>query len=181
MSTPAKITCVGCNGSGTIHMDQFMDAQGWHPLGQAAFDVTCKRCGGTGLFWSSWECVIQGQVISWNEAYRVARKTGVAKNGRSYEHHGIFKTDEAAQFQLDCIRQIKPQVPSGWKPEGLFIRMTYGFYLVNDMDASNCLKLVEDAFAKAVGINDRWYLPCVEGKWIVKPNEARIEIDITVP
>lgn len=89
----------------------------------------------------------------------------------------LAKTDEAVTYQMAARLLVATARPSGWKPEAQ-VRLTYRLYLNHRQDADNSLKLLNDAIARALDINDDRFLPCVESKEIVKAN-PRVEVTIT--
>ena len=99
---------------------------------------------------------IPGQPISWNRAYRIVR---VPHRGGS-SHQQLAKTDEGWNYQLVASTIVRRAKPKGWKPTGQ-VRVRYWFRLKRAMDASNCLKLLEDAIAIGLDVDDAIFLPCV--------------------
>lgn len=53
--------------------------------------------------------------------------------------------------------------PSGFRPTGQ-IRVRYSFHLKRDADCDNLIKMLQDAIAAALEVNDRVMLPCVVEK-----------------
>jgi Holliday junction resolvase RusA-like endonuclease len=97
---------------------------------------------------------IEGQPPSWNRSYRIVKK------GR---YMTMAKTSEGAAYQLVAASIARRAVPAEWeweKPQQ--IRVRYRFRLKHWADATNLLKLLEDAIALGVGVDDRYHLPCVE-------------------
>ena len=90
----------------------------------------------------------------------------------------LAKTDEAIAYQQATRLLVGAAKPSGWQP-GKQVRLVYRLYLARRQDADNSLKMLNDAVATALGINDDRFLPCVESKEIVPADEARVEVDIT--
>ena len=100
---------------------------------------------------------IPGQPPSWNSSYRIVR---VPHRGGG-SHLQLAKTDEGWKYQLVAATIVRRAKPKGWSPEGQ-VRVRYWFRLKRAMDATNCLKLLEDAIAEGLGVNDAIFLPCVE-------------------
>lgn len=74
----------------------------------------------------------------------------------------LAKTDEGWEYQRLVVAPIARRAkPKGWVPTGQ-VRVRYWFRLGHWMDATNCLKLLEDGIAEGIGVDDRHFLPCVE-------------------
>lgn len=54
----------------------------------------------------------------------------------------------------------------------------YALFLKKDMDASNCLKILEDAVAAGLDVNDRIFLPQVISKEHGHA-EPRVEVEVS--
>jgi Holliday junction resolvase RusA-like endonuclease len=90
----------------------------------------------------------------------------------------MVKSEKVEQYQTDAVLQIRSAKPSRWQPTG-FVRLTLRLYLVKNIDADNTLKALSDAIQIAIGVNDSWFLPCVESKeWGLNPRDARVEIEL---
>ena len=101
---------------------------------------------------------IPGQPISWNRAYRIVR---VPHRGGG-SHLQLAKSDEGWEYQrLVVVPIVRRAKPAGWAPDGQ-VRVRYWFRLHRRMDATNCLKLLEDAIAEGLGVDDAIFLPSVE-------------------
>lgn len=100
---------------------------------------------------------VPGRPISWNKAYRIVR---VPHRGGG-NHLQLAKTDEGWAYQLVAATITRRAKPKGWAPTGQ-VRVRYWFRLRRAIDATNCLKLLEDAIAEGLGVNDAIFLPCVE-------------------
>jgi len=110
----------------------------------------------------SFRFTIPSQPISVNHAYQVIRvKTKEGSQRRLGKIPGVenyqivaatmarralarFLTDEGPDFPLDQQVQVR-----------YWIRSRRG------VDASNVIKIAEDGIAAGLGINDKWFLPCV--------------------
>lgn len=102
---------------------------------------------------------IDGEPPSWNHSYRdVVIKT---KAGRSYRTRA--KTPAATAYQVLTTLMAREAVPPGWEPADQ-LRISYAFYFSRARDADNALKMLNDAIAKGIGVNDSRFLPCVRSK-----------------
>lgn len=102
---------------------------------------------------------IDGEPPSWNHAYRdVIIKT---KAGKSYRTRA--KTPAATAYQVLTTLRTKEAMPPGWTPSEQ-LRISYAFYFKRARDADNSLKMLNDAIAKGLGVNDSRFLPCVRSK-----------------
>jgi hypothetical protein len=54
----------------------------------------------------------------------------------------------------------------------------YTFYLWDDADCTNLIKVIEDGIFPALGINDTWALPRAMEKLHVPKDQARVEVNI---
>lgn len=113
---------------------------------------------------------VPGQPMSWNRSYRqrvvrVKDKFGNLvhdERGRVKARSGMFKTKEAEIYQ-DTVRWMaKTAKPSGFAPEAVII--AYDFMLARDIDCDNVMKMINDAIAEAIGLNDRYFYPVVLSK-----------------
>jgi Holliday junction resolvase RusA-like endonuclease len=124
-----------------------------------------------------WRVTVWGQPPTTNKMYS-AKMRSVTRNGVRYNVPQMVKNSKVEQYQRDAILQISAARPSRWSPTG-FIKLTYQLYLVRNIDADNTLKALNDAIQIAIGVNDSWFLPCVESKaWGLSPRDARVEIEI---
>jgi Holliday junction resolvase RusA-like endonuclease len=121
----------------------------------------------------NWTVTIPGQPPSTNHAYKIVT---VRRGTGGVPFRTLAKTDEAVTYQMAARLLVATARPSGWKPEAQ-VRLIYRLYLSRKQDADNSLKLLNDAIARALDINDDRFLPCVESKEIVKAN-PRVEVTI---
>jgi Holliday junction resolvase RusA-like endonuclease len=122
----------------------------------------------------SWSFSVPGQPPSWNHAYE--RATRVARDGRRYS--GLKKTAEAEKYQRDVALIVGAARPSGWTHGEGYLRLRINLFLGHDIDATNVWKILEDAIARKLGIDDKWFLPCFEHKEIgVKQPRVEVTID----
>lgn len=130
----------------------------------------------------SWKIEVPGQPPTVNHAYEPQTKYRQRKGGGAVPYTGIGKNAAAAAYQKGAVPIIANSRPSGWRWRGGFVRLVYRFYLARDADCDNLLKVLNDAIAGAIvqrePFNDRWFLPMVFSKRIVKEHEARVEITI---
>lgn len=116
---------------------------------------------------TSFSFTVPGQPVSWNAAYQVRRYK--LPNGEW--QRGIRKTKEAEAYQ-DGVRMIaRVARPSSFmvsKTQQLIV--AYEFFLKKDIDCDNLLKLMNDALAEAINVNDRVFLPVVMSKSTGLPN-----------
>lgn len=120
----------------------------------------------TGVFFFT----VPGQPISWNKSYR--QKTITVKDrlgravlgtsGRPKTRPAQFKTREAEEYQ-DAVRLLaRVARPSGFVPAQVIV--AYDFVLDRDIDCDNVMKMVNDALAEALDLNDRHFFPVVLSK-----------------
>lgn len=109
---------------------------------------------------------VPGQVPSWNKSYRMrkAKVTGahgqpvIGDDLRQKTVSRLFKTDEARAYQ-DGVQMIaRTAKPTGFDPKHQII-VAYEFEMGRATDADNCMKMLNDAIAKALGVNDSRFLP----------------------
>jgi hypothetical protein len=88
--------------------------------------------------------------------------------------HRPFKTKPAAKYQDDVIFLTRAARPSSWPTPTDQVRVLVELHLTNDIDCDNATKLAFDAIAKAIGCNDRLFLPCYTVKELnVRPQDAK--------
>lgn len=119
---------------------------------------------------------IPGQPISGNHANKIGR--GFRRGGISFPK--IVKTAEAEAYQQGAALLVRTAKPSGWSlPIGNYLVVEYRMYLAKpEPDATNVIKVLEDAIFPALGIDDVWALPRTMHKEIVPKAEARVEVTI---
>ncbi len=104
---------------------------------------------------TSFRFEVSGQPPSWNAAYRIVKIKG---------HGALAKTPECLEYQMylaaPAARRAKPADFPWVKPQQLRVR--YWFQLGHWVDSTNCLKILEDGIAHGLGIDDRYYLSCIE-------------------
>ena len=134
----------------------------------------------------SFSFVIPGQPPSVNHLYKIA--TGVVKDkhgrpvlgpdGKAQRYRRMVKHDGVEQYQNLVGWIVKGARPKGWEASNR-LRIRYWFFLKRDMDCDNALKALNDAIAKAIGVNDKIFLPCVQDKTIGnKEPYVKVEIEL---
>ena len=103
---------------------------------------------------TSWSITIPGPIPSSNHIYGYTA-------GRVYKKAGI------EQFQTVVAHLTRLARPKGWEPTRQ-IRLTYAFNLTRKADCDNLLKMLNDAVAQALGVDDDIFLPCVISKVVAK-------------
>ena len=90
----------------------------------------------------------------------------------------LARTDDATTYYNEVVLRTREARPSGFAPTGQ-IRLFFDFYLNRHVDADNMLKILDDAIATGLGVNDRHFLPCVRSIVHKVPwREARTEVEI---
>lgn len=114
----------------------------------------------------TWSVTVPGQPVSWDDAYRTGKmpvKRGgvpvLGADGNPRSIHRPIKTDRAAKYQDDVILVTKAARPSSWVTPTGQIYIVIGLFLTNDIDCDNSTKLALDGIAKAIGCNDRQFMP----------------------
>jgi len=115
---------------------------------------------------------VEGQPPSWNRAYRIVRMK--RKDGSSYMH--MAKAKDIEPYQLYVSHMARQAKPAGWVPAVPCV-VRYWFHLKRDIDSTNCLKILEDAIAIGLDVNDRIFLPQVMGK-TTGNKEPYVEVEI---
>lgn len=103
---------------------------------------------------TSFRFEVPGQPPSWNAAYRIVKMKG---------HMGLAKTSACEQYQWIASIIARRALPADFpwvKPQQLRVR--YWFQLGHWVDGTNLIKILEDGVAHGLGIDDRYYLACVE-------------------
>jgi hypothetical protein len=139
----------------------------------------------------SWRAVIPGQPPSWNHAYEFTKRERtdhlgrVKLNGRGepITFRAVVKKPEVQRYQDNASLIIASARPARWMfPDNRQMYVDYFLYLTNNIDATNVIKMVEDALARTIGVNDRWMLPRVQHKEVgCSLRTARVEILVDAP
>lgn len=122
----------------------------------------------------SWSVSIPGQPPSGNHAYKIGK--GYRRGGISYPK--IIKTAEAEAYQAGVALLTRTARPSAWRWDGGYVVVEYRFFLFDDADCTNLIKVIEDGVFPALDINDTWALPRAMSKELVPRNLARVEVTI---
>lgn len=127
----------------------------------------------------SWRFVIPGQPLSWNHAYKRVSYRSRQPDGSLKTLNRMGKADGVEEWQNGIIQIAKTARPSGWThPENTNVRIRYRFYTNPFIDTDNMKKLINDAIAKALGINDKWFLTCDVVSIKTKDGLQRVEVEI---
>ena len=122
----------------------------------------------------SWSFTVYGQPVSWNHAYKPVNRR--ARDGRTFR--GQAKTDETNTYQRAVALIVGTARPSGWTHDGTsYIHIRVRLYLGRDIDATNVWKILEDAIARKLDVNDKWFLVSFEHKE-TGVKEPRVEVTI---
>lgn len=133
---------------------------------------------------------VDGWSPSWNDAYRIARIT--PRGSKTYST--LMKTKDAEAWQTKVMAAVMEAVGSlefardfRRKPEMLIMTLLIeGPWLTKDgmpivHDASNALKLTEDALAMALGYDDKWHFAVMVEKLIAPRKVTRIVVESHEP
>lgn len=109
---------------------------------------------------------VPGQPVSWNASYRMGKRKVTDKFGQPVFNDQMqqktisrqFKTDEARAYQDGVQMIVKAAKPGDFNPKHQII-VGYQFHLARSMDCDNIMKMMNDALAKALGVNDSRFLP----------------------
>lgn len=127
----------------------------------------------------SWRITVPGQPPTINHAFEPQTAYRRTKSGASVPYTRIGKNAQAQAYQAGAALVVGAARPSGWVWLGGFLRLTYRFYLVRDADCDNLLKILNDAIAAKIGVNDRWFLPMVMSKrTVAREADARVEVTV---
>jgi len=107
---------------------------------------------------------VPGQPPSVNHMYKPT-----LQERKSETYRSMAKEDGVETYQTLAGLLVKTTIPSSWKhflqsDSTSQIRVKYWFHLGHDTDCSNMFKALEDAIARAMGVNDSRFLPCAAGK-----------------
>lgn len=134
---------------------------------------------------SDFSFTIPGQPPSVNHLYKIATSTATDKfgqtvygsDGKPKRYRRMVKAEGVEAYQTAVGRIVQTARPRGWQP-GNRVRLRYWFHLKRDMDCDNALKALNDAIARALGVNDKIFLPCVQEKTTGnKEPSVRVEIE----
>jgi len=91
---------------------------------------------------------------------------------------GRAKESAVVAYQTGAVMQVRTAKPSHWRHGGGWIRISYSFRLSRAVDCDNAMKALNDAVALAIGVDDKFFLPCVTWKTIDK-HERSPGVDLT--
>lgn len=123
--------------------------------------------------------MIPGQPPSVNHSYKPVMIQRYTASGQRYSRIGMAKQTAVLDYQTGVVRITQTSKPAGWRPVGEYIRITYAFFLKRSIDCDNAMKALNDALAMAIGVDDKWFLPCVVSKSVDgKERNPRVEVTI---
>lgn len=89
----------------------------------------------------------------------------------------VRKANGVESYQVAATLIAKAARPSDWEPAER-IRVIYRFFLKRDIDCDNALKALNDAIAKAIGTDDKRFLPYVEAKTVGKDIDPGVAVTL---
>lgn len=104
---------------------------------------------------------VEGQPPSGN--HRLTPAIRYSKQRKPYI--GWRRAEGVENFMLYVTVMAKRARPKDWKPADK-IRVSYLFDLDDDMDCDNAMKVISDAIALGLGVDDAHFLPCVLDKTV---------------
>ena len=90
-----------------------------------------------------------------------------------------WMSKEGAQFKKDCITLLRAKQVKLKPLEQGDMSIHFRFGLSRDMDTSNCIKLVEDCIALALGVDDIRFRGMTATKERVEKGHEFIAVEIT--
>ena len=98
-------------------------------------------------------------------------------------YRSLRKADGVEEYQAIAAMFVKTTMPKAWrqaleKHTG-YICIRYWFHLKRDIDCDNALKALNDAVAKAIGVNDKRFLPHVVDKYVGKNEDPRVDLEFS--
>ena len=129
----------------------------------------------TGL---TWRVSIPGVPPSVNHMY----EPRVVKTATG-SYRSMRKASGVEEYQAVTAMFVRTGMPKPWrqaleKHTG-YICINYWFHLKRDIDADNALKALNDSIAKALGVNDKRFLPRVIDKYVGKNEDPRVELEFS--
>jgi hypothetical protein len=118
---------------------------------------------------------IPGEPASINRLKVIRRYRSTASGTVGYP--AIGKPASVEQYQHDATLLVKAGRPSGWKWAGGYLRVIFRAHLKRHIDGDNFSKILGDAIAAAIGVDDRWFLICV-AEIVIGPEDPYVEIAI---
>ena len=110
----------------------------------------------------TWSFIVPGQQPSWNHAYATVYRRD--KGGRTYK--GRARTPEVIAYQQAVGFIVGVARPGDWEYDGGHVRLEVELHLGRDIDATNVWKILEDAIARKLDIDDKHFLVCFTAKEI---------------
>lgn len=107
-----------------------------------------------------WRVTLPGPPPSVNHSYKIVK---VPRRGGGGLVSRLAKADGIEAYQAGVTLIVRAARPSGWKPAAP-LRLRYWFYLKRKVDCDNAMKALNDAVARALGVDDDSFLPCVVAK-----------------
>lgn len=105
---------------------------------------------------------VPGQPPSGNHRLEAAvRWTKPKGSEKPRPYIGRRRADGVENYMLVASTLAKQARPSGWEPTEK-LRVNYTLFLDRPMDADNATKVLSDAIALGLGIDDRRFLICVQ-------------------
>jgi Holliday junction resolvase RusA-like endonuclease len=109
---------------------------------------------------------IPGQPPSWNQSYRHRTVGLVDKHGQPVlgsdlqpkRVSRLFKNKDVKAWQASVEMIARAAKPTGFAPKNQVV-VGYHMYLERGLDADNVMKMLNDAIAKGIGVNDSRFLP----------------------
>jgi hypothetical protein len=133
----------------------------------------------------SWRITLPGVPPSWNHAYEFGKRertdgfgrVKLNSRGEAITYRAVFKKPEVQLYQDRAALIIASARPPGWRWNGGLMYVDFYAYLMRDIDCTNIQKIIEDALARTIGVNDRFFLPRWQHKEIgCSMRTARVEI-----
>jgi Holliday junction resolvase RusA-like endonuclease len=122
------------------------------------------------------EFVIEGSPPSVNHMYQQVERHTAEGNYRS-----VRKADNVSEYQTYAAMVVRLARPKNWLNKyvvGEYIRVEYRFFLTRHSDCDNLMKALNDGISGALGVDDKWFLPCARSKVVSKDEKPRVEVTI---
>lgn len=88
----------------------------------------------------------------------------------------LAKIPGIEQYQVGVTYIARAAKPASWVP-GERVRLIYSYYLGRDIDCDNTKKVLNDAIAKGLGVDDKIFLSCDRFK-VLKDPRPRVEVEV---
>jgi len=127
-----------------------------------------------------WTVTIPGQPLSYNASLEIHRfnRRAFNRGGGEFRTIGTKKAAKDYTQRVADTIAIEPNRPRGWQPTG-FVVVEYYYFLGRWVDPDNVMKLVNDGLKRAIGVDDKWFLP--RAMWMMtglRPESRRIVLRI---